>query len=80
MTSVSISELKKNPSSVFAGAEDYPIAVLKRNKTAGYVVSKTMFEKLVEFVEDYIDRKAIKEADYKHGTPLEDLVKELGLE
>ncbi len=79
MTSVSISDLKKNPSSVFAGAEDYPIAVLKRNKTAGYVVSKAMFEKLIEFVEDYIDQKAIDEADYKNAVPLEEVLEELGL-
>lgn len=80
MTQVSISELKKNPSAVLAGAEDYPVAILKRNKTAGYVVGKEIFEKLVEFVEDYVDRKAVEEADYKHGTPLEDLIEELGLE
>lgn len=83
MTSVSISELKKNPASVFAGAEEYPIAVLKRNKTAGYVVGKDMLEKLVDFVEDYIDKKAVEsltKADYKNAIPLEDLVKELGLD
>ena len=74
MTTVSISQLKINPSAVFSSAEDYPVAVQKRNKTAGYVVGKAMFEKLVEFVEDSIDRKAIEEADYKHGTPLEDLI------
>jgi len=80
MTSVSISDFKKNPASVLAGAEDYPIAVLKRNKTAGYVVSKAMFEKLIELAEDIVDRKAVKEADYKNATPLDDLVKELDLE
>lgn len=80
MTSVSISELKANPSAVISRANDFPVVVKRRNKTAGYVVSKAMFEKLVEFVEDYLDRKAIEEADYKHGTPLEDVIKELGLE
>lgn len=79
MTSVSISDLKKNPSSVFSDAEDYPIAVLKRNKTTGYVVSKAMFEKLVEFVENYIDRKAIEEADYSKGRDFEEIAKELGI-
>ena len=83
MTSVSISDFKKNPASVLAGAEDYPIAVLKRNKTAGYVVSPAMFEKLVGLAEDVIDKNAAKslaKKDYKNAVPLEDLAKELGLE
>lgn len=83
MTSVSISDFKKNPASVFAGAEDYPIAVLNRNKTAGYVVSPAMFEKLVSLAEDIIDKKAAESLtikDYKNAVPLENLAKELGLE
>lgn len=79
MTSVSISDFKKNPAKVLAGAEDYPIAVLKRNKTAGYFVSKDMFEKLVEFVEDYVDKKAIEEADYSKGRDFEEIAQELGI-
>ena len=83
MTSVSISDFKKNPAKVLAGAEDYPIAVLKRNKTAGYVVGKAMFEKLVALAEDIIDRKAVEsltEKDFKNAVPLDDFVKELGLD
>lgn len=83
MTSVSISDFKKNPASVLAGAEDYPIAVLKRNKTAGYIVSPAMFEKLVSLAEDIIDKKAadsLTKKDYKNAVSLEDLAKELGLE
>lgn len=83
MTSVSISDFKKNPASVLAGAEDYPIAVLKRNKTAGYVVSPAMFEKLVGLAEDAIDKNAaesLTKKDYRNAVPLEDLAKELGLE
>lgn len=83
MTSVSISDFKKNPSSVLLAAGDYPVAVQNRSKTAGYVVGTAMFEKLVSFVEDYIDKKAAKsltKKDYKNAVPLEDLAKELGLE
>ena len=79
MTRVSISELKANPASVLASATDYPVAILKRNKTAGYVVGKDIFEKLVEFVENYIDRKAIKEADYSKGRNFEEIAEELGI-
>ncbi|MEK7550590.1 MAG: type II toxin-antitoxin system prevent-host-death family antitoxin [Patescibacteria group bacterium] len=79
MTSVSVTDLKTNPSSVLASAEDYPVAVLKRNKTAGYVVGMAMFEKLVEFVEDYVDRKAIEEVDYSKGRDFEEIAEELGI-
>ena len=80
MNVVSISELKTNPNSVLSSANDYPVAIKKRNKTTGYVVGKDIFEKLISFVEDYIDRKAIDEADYKKGTTLEKVINELGLE
>ncbi|KKT66747.1 MAG: Prevent-host-death protein [Candidatus Woesebacteria bacterium GW2011_GWA2_44_33] len=79
MTSVSISELKKNPASIFADAEDYPIAVLKRNKTTGYVVSKAMFEKMIEFVEDALDREVIAKTNFSKGTNLDEVLEELGL-
>ena len=80
MSIISISELKTNPAKAIEKAADMPVAIKKRNKTAGYVVGKDIFEKLVSFVEDYIDRKAISEADYKRGKPLQEVIKELGLE
>jgi antitoxin StbD len=83
MTSVSISDFKKNPASVLSSAEDYPVAVLKRNKTAGYVVGKDIFEKLIELVENLVDKKAkesLTKSDYENAVSLEDLAKELGLE
>ena len=80
MNVVNISKLKTNPSAVLSDANDYPVAIKNRNITTGYIVGKDIFEKLISFVEDYIDRKAIKEADYKKGTPLEKIIKELGLE
>ena len=55
------------------------MAVLKRNNTAGYVVGMAMFEKLVEFVEDYVDRKAIEEVDYSKGRDFEEIAEELGI-
>lgn len=79
MTSVTISQLKSNPSAVLSSAADYPVAVQNRNKTAGYILGKEMFEKLILLVEDIEDRKAIEDADYKHGTSLDDLIEELGL-
>lgn len=79
MTSVSISQLKINPSAVFSSAEDYPVAVQKRNKTAGYVVGKDLFEKLVSFIEDVEDRKAIEATDFSKKRDFEEFAKELGI-
>jgi len=80
MTTISISDLKKNPTAALAMAVDFPIAVQNRSKTTGYVLSPQMFEKLVSFVEDCVDNKAADEADYKHGTKLNDFIKELELD
>jgi len=79
MTSISISKLKENPSKAIALAEDYPVEIVKRNKTEAYIVSKKLHENIVRFLEDYIDTKAVKEADFSDAIPFEDVVKELGL-
>lgn len=83
MNSISISQLKMNPSAVFAAAQDYPVAVDNRNKTTGYVVGKKLFEKMVEFMEDVEDRKMvdemIKNGELGKGRDFEEFAKELGL-
>jgi len=79
MTSVSITQLKVNPMAVLNSADDYPVEIQNRSKIAGYFVGKNLFEKMVNFMEDIEDARAIKNADYKNGTLLEDLEKELGL-
>jgi len=47
MTTISISQLKINPSSVIAQAVDYPVVVENRNKVQAYLVGKTLFEKII---------------------------------
>lgn len=59
---------------------DYPVAVKNRSKTQAYLIGKALFERMIAFIEDYVDRKAVDEADYRKGTKMEDLMKELGLE
>ncbi|WP_447529385.1 type II toxin-antitoxin system Phd/YefM family antitoxin [Vreelandella sp. TE19] len=51
--SVSISELKKNPSSLLAQADGAAIAVLNHNKPAAYLVPAETFEAMMEMLEDY---------------------------
>lgn len=83
MDSVSISQLKMNPAAVFLAAQDYPVAVDSRNQTTGYVVGKKLFEKIIEKLEDWEDRKAIdsaiKSGELENATDFEEFARELGI-
>jgi len=79
MTTTSISQLKINPSSIIAQASEYPVAVENRNIVQGYVIGKALYEKMVELLEDRIDRIAIKQAHFKKGKSFERVAQELGI-
>jgi len=49
---VSVSELKKNPSGVLAGAAGMPVAVLNHNRVMGYMVPAELYESMIERLED----------------------------
>lgn len=51
-TSVSITELKKNPSAIIEHAEGFPVAILNHNKPAAYLVPADAFEALMDKLED----------------------------
>ena len=51
--SVSISELKKNPSALLSQASGSPIAVLNHNKPAAYLVPAETYEALMDLIDDY---------------------------
>lgn len=51
-TSVSITELKKNPSAIIERAEGFPVAILNHNKPAAYLVPADAFEALMDKLED----------------------------
>ena len=59
--SVSISELKKNPSSLLSQASGSPIAVLNHNKPTAYLISAETYEAMVEMIEDYELGKLVEE-------------------
>ncbi len=50
--SISISEFKKNPTKVLREAGNQPVAVLNHNKPAFYLVEPSLFEAMVEHLED----------------------------
>lgn len=79
MTTTSISQLKVNPASVIAQAADYPVAVQKRNRVQAYLIGKDLYEKILSFVEDYLDVAAVKKTDFTKGRGFEKVAKDLGI-
>jgi antitoxin StbD len=51
-TAASISDLKKNPMSVVAQGEGFPVAILNRNRPAFYCVPAEVYEELMDKLED----------------------------
>jgi antitoxin StbD len=51
--SVSISELKKNPSALIQQSDGEPIAILNHNKPTAYLIPAQTYEALLEKIEDY---------------------------
>jgi antitoxin StbD len=58
--SVSISELKKNPTAVIEEADGFPVAVLNHNKPAAYLVPVAAFEAMMEKLDDIELAKLVK--------------------
>lgn len=79
MTTVSVSTLKTHPAKVLEAAQDYPVAVAKRAKIQGYLLGEQLYEKLLSYVEDHIDKKAIKSSKFRRGKNFDKIACELGL-
>lgn len=61
--SVSISELKKNPTAVIEEADGFPVAVLNHNKPAAYLVPVAAFEAMMEKLDDIELAKLVKQRE-----------------
>lgn len=59
--SVSITELKKNPTAVIDEADGFPVAVLNHNKPAAYLVPAAAFEAMMEKLDDIELAKLVRE-------------------
>lgn len=79
MSIISISQLKTNPARAIEEALDSPVGVQKRNKLKAYLVGKDLFESIVSYIEDYIDKSAIEKTDFSKGRDFEKVAKELGI-
>jgi antitoxin StbD len=60
-TSVSVSELKKNPMGAVAAGEGFPVAILNRNEPVFYCVPAKAYEAMLERLED-LELNAIADA------------------
>jgi antitoxin StbD len=69
--SVSISELKKNPTAVIDGAEGFPVAVLNHNKPAAYLVPAAAFEAMMEKLDDIDLARLVKERAHEPTVKVE---------
>lgn len=69
--SVSISELKKNPSSLIEQAAGEPIAILNHNKPTAYLIPADTYEALLEELEDYQLGLIVKERQHEKISAVE---------
>ncbi len=49
---VSMTDLRRNPWEVIRIAQDFPVAVLNRNKLELYLLSAELFETLMDFIDE----------------------------
>lgn len=52
-SSISISDLKRNPSAVIQAAEGFPVAILNRNTPSAYLIPAAAWEELMDRLEDF---------------------------
>ncbi len=60
-SSVSITELKKNPTAIIEEAEGAPVAILNHNRPSAYLVPADTFEAMLEKLDDLEIAKIIRE-------------------
>jgi antitoxin StbD len=75
--SVSISELKKNPSALIEQSGGEPIAILNHNKPTAYLIPAETYEALLEQIENYQLGVIIKERQYEKISAVEITLDEL---
>lgn len=79
MNSVSITQLKINPTQAIKASFDFPLAVENRNKVEAYLIGKDLYELIVSRIEDLVDHNAIKATKFNSGRNFEDVAEELNI-
>ncbi len=60
-TTVSMTDLRRNPSGILEDAGDAPIAVLNHNRPAAYLLSAKAYEALLDRLDDVELAKVVKQ-------------------
>ncbi len=69
--SISISQLKKNPSAAIEAAEGFPVAVLNNNTPTAYLVPAKAWEALMDRLEDIELAEIVREREGEVGIPVD---------
>jgi len=57
----SITELKKSPTQLLKKAGDEAVAILNHNVTSAYLVPSSLYEKMIDIIDDYYLSKEVEE-------------------
>ena len=69
-SSVSITDLKKNPSAVIKEAEGAPVAILNHNRPSAYLVPADTFEAMLEKLDDLEIKKTVRKRQSEKSIPV----------
>jgi len=75
--SVSISELKKSPSTIIEEAQNEAVAILNHNKPNAYLVPSKLYEKMIDIIEDYYLSQEVQERLNDNEKPIKVTLDEL---
>jgi len=75
--SVSISELKRNPSALIEQSEGQPIAILNHNRPTAYLIPAATYEALLEKIEDYQLGAIVNERQHEKNSAVDVSLDEL---
>ena len=79
MNKISISQLKAHPAKAIIQSIDYPVVVESRNQVKAYLLGKNLYENIVTYIENFIDKKTVQETDFSKGKDFEKIAKQLGI-
>ena len=69
-SSVSITDLKKNPSAVIKEAEGSPVVILNHNRPSAYIVPADAFEAMLEKLDDLEIKNTVRRRRSEKSIPV----------
>jgi len=66
----SITELKKSPTQLLKDAGDEAVAILNHNVASAYLVPSSLYEKMMDIVDDYYLTKLVEERLHDNEEPI----------